>query len=65
MKREQVVQRARELLSGPPLRVSTFHAFCLELLRDYGERIGIGGDLRLESAEPKLLLIRARRLGNR
>lgn len=56
--------RNNEETGGALLTVSTFHAFCAETLRSYGERVGLRPDFRLvDEVEGYFLLRRqARRL---
>ena len=53
-----IQKRATALLDGPSIRVSTFHAFCLDLLRDYGETIGLPARLELEPNDKALAVVR-------
>ena len=58
LSRQSIQSLASELLDGPSVRVSTFHAFCLELLRDYGETIGLPARLELERSDAELARLR-------
>src|SRR6266566_2793670 len=59
---EEMQERLQQALQGTPAQdtppvVSTFHAFCAELLRTHGERVGLRSDFSLvDDAEGYFLL---------
>ncbi len=59
---QEMQERLQQVLQGTPTHdtpptVSTFHAFCAELLRTYGERVGLRSDFSLiDDAEGYFLL---------
>src|SRR5260370_24205675 len=59
---QEMQERLQQALQGTPAQdtppmVSTFHAFCAELLRTHGERVGLRSDFSLvDDAEGYFLL---------
>ncbi len=58
---EEMQERLQQVLDAqaPPPKVSTFHAFCAELLRTYGSLVGLRQDFAfIDDAEGYFLLLR-------
>ncbi len=54
---QEMEERLEQVLSGPLPKVSTFHAYCADLLRQYGTLVGLRSDFTLiDEAEGYFLL---------